>query len=154
MVSNCDILVWLVVESELMSHEHEHIKSVVKGLGAQALAVLGQLKEVRAELHTLKQRSVRAATAFEVVQNATSEILIELETLRGRQAVAATIQVVQLLLFLAYLMVQGVVYAVKKCKKHQARQVEEEVEMMESRLMHRKYKRQAAAARKTAQETQ
>ena len=116
MVSNCDILVWLVVESELMSQEHEHIKSVVKGLGAQALAVLGQLKEVRAELHTRKQRSVRAATAFEVVQNATSEILIELETLRGRQAVAAAIQVVQLLLFLAYLVVQGVVYAVKNAR--------------------------------------
>ena len=32
----------------------------------------------------------------------------------GRQAVAATIQVVQLLLFLAYLVVQGVVYAVQK----------------------------------------
>ena len=109
---------------------------------------------MRAELHTRKQRSFRAATAFEVVQNATSEILSELETLRGRQAVAATIQVVQLLLFLAYLVVQGVVYAVKKCKKHHARQVEEEVEMMESRLMQRKSKRRAAAARKTAQETQ
>ena len=109
---------------------------------------------MRAELHTCKQRSVRAATAFQVVQNATSEILIELETLRGRQAVAATIQVVQLLLFLAYLVVQGVVYVVKKCKKHHARQLEEEVEMMESRLMQRKSKRWAAAARKTAQETQ
>ena len=109
---------------------------------------------MRAELHTRKQRSFRAATAFEVVQNATSEILSELETLRGRQAVAATIQVVQLLLFLTYLVVQGVLYVVKKCKKHHARKVEEEIEMMESRLMQRKSKRRAAAAKKTAQETQ
>ena len=115
---------------------------------------MGQLQEVRGGLHNRPPRLTKAATALKAVQNATSQILVELDTLRGRQALAATIQVIQLLLFLAYLVVQGVVYTVKKCKKHHARQVEEEVEMMESRLMQRKSKQRAAAARKTAQETQ
>ena len=105
-------------------------------------------------LESLSQIRNKNRKAFKVVQNATSEVLIELHTLRGRQAVAPTIQVVQLLLFLIYLVVQGVLYVVKKCKKHQARQMEEELEMMESRLMQRKSKRRAAASRKTAQETQ
>ena len=153
-VSNCDLLIVLGDSLDVLSQENRNTILILKGLGVHVLEVLGQLQEVRAGLHTLKQRSVKAATAFEVVQNATSEILIELETLRGRQAVAATIQVVQLLLFLAYLVVQGVVYAVKKCKKPHARQVEEELEMLESRLMQRKSKRRAAAARNTAQDTQ
>ena len=152
-VTNCDLIVLLGVNNKILSKKQEHVISVLKGLGVYALEVLGQLQEVRAELHTRKQGSVRAATAFEVVQNATSQILFDLKTLKGRQAVAATTQIVQLLLFLAYLVVQGVVYVVKKCKKHRARQVEEEVEMMESSLMQRKSKRRAAAARKTAQET-
>ena len=153
-VSNCDLLILLGVNNNLFSQENQHISSVLKGLGVYALEVLGQLQEVRAELHTRKQRSVKAARAFDGVQNATCEILFELDTLRGRQAVAATIQVVQLLLFLAYLVVQVFVYVVKKCKKHHARKVEEEIEMMESRLMQRKSKRRAAAATKTAQATQ
>ena len=113
--------------------------------------MLGQLQEVRGGLHNCPQRSTKAATALEAVQNTTSQILVELDTLRGRQALAATIQVFQLLLFLAYLVVQGVVCAVKKCKKHSATQVEEEVELMESRLMERRARRRA---KKTGQETQ
>ena len=86
-----------------------------------------------------------------MVQNAAIQILVELDTLMGRQALAATIQVFQLLLFLVYLVVQGVVCTVKKCKKHRATQVEEEVELMESRLMERKSR---IRAKKTGQETQ
>jgi hypothetical protein len=56
--------------------------------------VLGLIQEVRAALHTRKQRSAKAATAFDVTSH-----LTELETLRGRQAVTATIKVVQLLIF-------------------------------------------------------
>ena len=86
--------------------------------------MLGQLQEVRGGLHNCPQRSTKAATALEAVQNATSQILDTLDTLKNRQALAATIQVFQLLLFIVYLVVQGMVCAVKKCKKHRARQVE------------------------------
>ena len=113
--------------------------------------MLGQLQEVRRGLHNRPQRSTKAATALEVVQNAAIQILVELDTLMGRQALAATIQVFQLLLFLAYLVVQGVVCAVKQCKKHSVRLVEEEVELMESRLMKRRARRRAKT---TGQETQ
>ena len=44
--------------------------------------MLGQIQEVRADLHTRKQRSAKAATAFDVTSH-----LTELETLRGRQKV-------------------------------------------------------------------
>ena len=113
--------------------------------------MLGQLQEVRGGLHNRPQRSTKAATALEAVQNVTSQILVEVDTLRVRQALAASIQVFQLLLFLAYLVGQGVVCAVKQCKKHSVRLVEEEVELMESPLMERKSRRRA---KKTGQETQ
>ena len=116
--------------------------------------MLGQLQEVREALHTRQERSVRAGTVCELVHNASRSILEELHIVRNQQAVLAALSAFQLFLFLTYLVVQVVLYAVKKCKKHQERQVEEEVELMESRLMQRKSKRRAAAARKTAQETQ
>ena len=78
---------------------------------------------------------------LQVVQNATSEIIDTLDSLKNRQALAATIQVFQLLLFLGYLFTLAILYAVKKCKQHRARQVEEEVKLMESRLQDRKAKR-------------
>ena len=121
---------------------------------ARVLEVLGQLQEVREALHTRKDRSVKAGTVCEVVQNATSAILEELQTLRNWQAVAAALSTLQLVLFLTYLVVQVVMYAVKKCKKHRERQVKEEVELIGSGLMQQKSKQWAAASRKMAQETQ
>ena len=124
-VSNCDLLVLLGdIESIINKNNHQILRYYLRGIEPHVQEVLGQLQEVRGGLHNRPQRSTKAATALEAVQNATSQILVELDTLRGRQALAATIQVFQLLLFLAYLVVQGVVCAVKKCKKHRARQVE------------------------------
>ena len=40
-----------------------------------------------------------------------------------------------------------VVYMIKKCKKHQARRNEEELQLMESRLASRKVKRRTAVSR-------
>ena len=84
---------------------------------------------------------------IEAVQNTTSEILVELDTLKGRQVVSAALQVVQFLLFAGYLLTLTILYIVKKCKRHHARQVEEEVKLMEQKLQERKAKRRSAAAR-------
>ena len=85
--------------------------------------------------------------AIEVVNNTTSEILALLNTLKGRQAASAALQVAQFFLFVGYLLTLSVLYAVKKCKQQRARQVEEEVELMEQKLQERKAKRRAVASR-------
>ena len=88
------------------------------------------------------------------MHNPTSQLLVELDTLKAREAATAALQVVQFFLFVGYLFTLAILYAVKKCRKHRARQVEEEVELMESCLQDRKALRRAAAAKKAAQETQ
>ena len=129
-VSNCDILVWLGDIQRFLSYENQQANLTLKAIEAHLREVLGQLQEVRGGIHNRPPRSTKAATALEAVQNATSQILDTLDTLKNRQALAATIQVFQLLLFLGYLVILGILCAVKKCKKHRARQVEEEVELM------------------------
>ena len=84
---------------------------------------------------------------LQVGQNATSQLLVELDTLKGRQAASAALQVAEFFLFVGYLLTLSVFYAVKKCKQHRERQVAEEVELMEQKLQERKAKRRSAAAR-------
>ena len=84
---------------------------------------------------------------IKAVNNTASEILALLDTLKGRQAASAALQVAQFFLFVGYLLTLSVLYAVKKCRQHRARQVEEEFELMEQKLQERKAKRRSAAAR-------
>ena len=84
--------------------------------------------------------------AAQVGQNATSQLLAELETLRGRQAVSAAVQVGQVLMFIAYLLTISVVYMVKHCQKARERKQNQEFELIEHKLQARKAKRRAAAA--------
>ena len=153
-VSNCDLLVVLNDELTIINEQQLHTASILQKIEAHLHEVLGQLQEVRGGIHNRPPRSTKAATALKAVQNATSQILSKLDSLKNREALAATIQVFQLLLFLGYLLVLAILCAVKKCKKDRARQVEEEVELMESRLQDRKARRRAAAAKKAGQETQ
>jgi len=88
--------------------------------------------------------------AAQAGQNATSQLLVELDTLRGRQAASAALQVVQFLLFIGYLLTLSIIYVVKQCKKHRERLAEEEVELIEQKLQERKAKRRAAAAKAKA----
>ena len=69
----------------------------------------------------------------------------DLQTVKGRQAVAAAISVSQLLIVIIYLLVIGVSYLVKCFKKQQEKQLVENLELMESRLQERKNKRRLAA---------
>ena len=52
---------------------------------------------------------------LQVGKNATSQLLAELDTLRGRQAVSAALQVAQFLMFIGYLVTLSVIYMVKQC---------------------------------------
>ena len=85
--------------------------------------------------------------AAQVTRNATSQLLAGLEILRGRQAVSGTVQVSQVLMFLAYILTIFVVYMVKYCQEARARLQNQEFELIEARLMERKSNRRAAASR-------
>ena len=85
-----------------------------------------------------------------VGQNATSQLLVKLDTLRGRQAASAALQVAQFFLFIGYLLTLSIIYVVRKCKKHRERLAEEEVELIEQKLQERKARRRAAAAKAKA----
>ena len=145
--SNCDVIKKI--------SESQYVQRV---FGEWALIDLVQLaKEI-----TRQHEQVLAA--LEVVQgtiremdlqpqggkNATSQLLVELETLRGRQAASAALQVVQFLLFIGYLLTLSIIYVVKQCQKHRERLAEEEVELIEQKLQERKAKRRAAAAKAKA----
>ena len=85
--------------------------------------------------------------AAQVTQITTSQVLAELEILRGRQAVSGAVQVSQVLMFLAYILTVFVVYMVKYCQEARTRHQNQEFELIEARLMERKSKRRAAASR-------
>ena len=76
--------------------------------------------------------------AAQVGQNATSQLLAELDTLRGRQAVSAALQVGQFLMFIGYLLTISIVYMVKHCQKHRERLANQEFEIIEQKLQAKK----------------
>ena len=100
--------------------------------------------------------------AVQVVQNATnqlllqcnsSQLLIDLEVLKSRQAVAGAIQGAQVFLFLAYLATIAVCYLVKRCRKHQKEIAKAEFELLETKLQASRSRRRAAAAARTNKQT-
>ena len=80
-------------------------------------------KEVRGAIREINLR-------LQVGQNATSQLLAELDTLRGRQAVSAAVQVGQVLMFIGYLLTISVVYMVKHCKAARERLANQEFELI------------------------
>ena len=84
---------------------------------------------------------IQAATGFNKTLN---HLVEENKTLKGRQAAAAGISVCQLLIVIIYLLVIGIIYIVKCFKEQQAKQLEQNLELMEGRLQERKSKRRSA----------
>ena len=122
-------LVDLVQLAKVTSHQHEQVLEAIK-------VVQGAIREMNLQP--------------QVGQNATSQLLVELDTLRGRQAASAALQVAQFFLFIGYLLTLSIIYVVRKCKKHRERLAEEEVELIEQKLQERKARRRAAAAKAKA----
>ena len=83
-----------------------------------------------------------------------TQILIDLQTLRGRQAVSGAVQGGQVFMFVAYLVTIAVFYLVKHCKKHQQEVARTEFELLEAKLQASRSKRRAAAARADKQSPQ
>ena len=126
---------------------------VVEGLENQvALSTdLGRIEAeavgVRAQLETLLADSTLQSAVLVLVQNATSQLLAELDTLRGRQAASAAVQASQVLLFVVYLLTIISIYVVKRCRKVREKSQRKEFELLEKQLRSSKAKRRAAAAK-------
>ena len=88
------------------------------------------------------------------IRNTTSQLLTDLQTLRGRQAVSGAVQGGQVFMFLGYLGTIAVFYLVKHCRKHQEQVARTEFEFLEAKLQASKSKRRAAAARAGKQSPQ
>ena len=64
----------------------------------------------------------------------TSQLLTDLQVLKGRQAVGGAVQGAQVFMFLAYLATIAVFYLVKHCRKHQEKVAREEFELLEEKI--------------------
>ena len=111
---------------------------------------LEQYQVVLAHIEDLDNQSADIKELLTIVgatQNATSQLLAELDTLRGRQAVSAAVQVGQVLMFVAYLLTTISIYFVKRCQKVREKTQRKEFELLEKKLLSNKAKRRAAAAK-------
>jgi len=95
----------------------------------------------------LTAQIIELLAAVGATQNATTQLLSELDTLKGRQAASAAIQLAQALMFVAYLLTTISIYVVKRCKKVREKSQRKEFELLEKKLLSNKAKRRAAAAR-------
>jgi hypothetical protein len=132
----------LIVANQDVALENQNSLSTDLGkIEAEAVSVRAQLETLLADF-TLQSTEIREAT-----QNATNQLLTELDTLRGRQAVSAAVQVSQVLMFVVYLLTTISVYIVKRCRKVREKSQRKEFELLEKKLLSNKAKRRAAAAK-------
>ena len=92
--------------------------------------------------------------AVQVTQNVTSQLLVDLQVLKGRQAVAGAIQGAQVTIFVLYLVTIFVLYLVRHCKKHHKKAATTRREEFEQLYQASRSKRRAAAARAAKQSPQ
>ena len=123
--------------SPTLAHQEEQIETLKEVVGA-AVGVRAQLEKLLVDFAELVNVTVG--------HNAASQLLAELQTLRGRQAVSAAVQVSQVLMFVGYLLTIFIVYMVKRCQKASERKQNQEFELIEQKLQANKAKRRAAAA--------
>jgi len=126
----------LLRQQELVENLND---AVLAAIAAVDEGVRGQLEKLLVDLAELVNVTVG--------QNASSQFLAELQTLRGRQAVSAAVQVCQVLMFVAYLLTILIIYFVKRCQKVREKNQRKEFELLEKKLQTNKAKRRAAAAR-------
>ena len=125
---------------------------VATGRGLEKILAAGI--EVTAQLEELLVDFTELVKIVQVTQNVTSQLLIDLQVLKGRQAVGGAVQGGQVFMFLAYLVTIAVFYLVKHCRKHQEEVARTEFELLETKLQARRSKRRAAAARAGKQSPQ
>ena len=116
--------------------------------------VVAEAEGVRAQLEDLIEDFVELVKIAQATQNETSQLLTDLQVLKGRQAVAGAVQGTQVFMFLAYLATIAVFYLVRHCQKHQEKVASEEFQLLETKLQASRSKRRAAAARTGKQSPQ
>ena len=116
--------------------------------------VVAEAEGVKAQLEDLIVDFVELVKIAQATQNETSQLLTDLQVLKGRQAVAGAVQGTQVFMFLAYLTTIAVFYLVRHCRKHQEKVAREEFELLETKLQASRSKRRTAAARAGKQSPQ
>ena len=122
--------------------------------GTQLDKVVAEAEGVRAQLEDLIEDFVELVKIAQATQNETSQLLTDLQVLKGRQAVAGAVQGTQVFMFLAYLATIAVFYLVRHCRKHQEKVAREEFQLLETKLQASRSKRRAAAAKAGKQSPQ
>ena len=87
-------------------------------LGTDLNKVVAEAEGVKAQLEELIVDFVELVKIAQATQNETSQLLTDLQVLKGRQAVGGAVQGAQVFMFLAYLVTIAVFYLVKHCRKH------------------------------------
>ena len=116
--------------------------------------ILDEAAKVEAQNEQLLVDFADLVKTVKVTQNVTSQLLVDLQVLKGRQAVAGAIQGAQVFMFLAYLSTIFVFYLVKHCKKHHEKAATTRREEFEQLYQASRSKRRAAAARAAKQSPQ
>ena len=116
--------------------------------------VVAEAEGVKAQLEELIVDFAELVKIAQATQNVTSQLLTDLQVLKGRQAVGGAVQGGQVFMFLAYLATIAVFYLVKHCRKHQEKVARTEFELLETKLQASRSKRRAAAARAGKQSPQ
>ena len=123
------------------------LNTALDNVVAEAADVKAQLETLRADV-TLQSTEIRELLAIVgATQNATSQLLTELDTLRGRQAASAAVQASQVLMLVVYFLTIISIYVVKRCRKVREKSQRKEFELLEKQLRSSKAKRRAAAAK-------
>ena len=109
--------------------------------------ITGNQAKLSAGLDNVVAEAVGFRAQLETLQNATSQLLTELDTLRGRQAAIAAVQASQVLMLVVYFLTIISIYVVKRCQKVREKSQRKEFERLEKQLRSSKAKRRAAAAK-------
>ena len=123
---------------------HNQITSNQVDLGDTLNNVVAEAAGVKAQLEELLVDFTELVKIGQVIQNVTSQLLIDLQVLKGRQAVGGAVQGGQVFMFLAYLVTIAVFYLVKHCRKHQEEVARTEFELLETKLQASRSKRRAS----------
>ena len=134
----------LSLENQVLSLNNE-VLVITRQVTRDGLPIL--LEEIVAKV-------IQKVTSQLLIQCNSSQLLIELQILKGRQAVGGAVQGGQVFMFLAYLATIAVFYLVKHCRKHQEKVARTEFELLETKLQASRSKRRAAAARAGKQSPQ
>ena len=104
-------------------------------------------RKISANLDKIVAEAVEFRAEISKLQNDTSRLLTELDTVRGRQAAGAAVQASQVLMLVVYFTCILAVYVVKRCQKVSEKSKRKAFERLEMQLRSSKAKRRAAAAK-------